>query len=110
MTVGERIAAFRRAAGLSQADLAERTGVSRSAVAQWETDRAGQLRDNLGRIATALDTSVEVLLQGDQARGLLITVGDEMALIRLYRSASVADRGRLLKTARWMATAAAAQG
>ena len=103
-TVGERIAALRRAAGLSQADLAERTGVSRSAVAQWETDRAGQMRDNLARIAAALDVSVEVLLQGDRARGLLVTMGDELALVRLYRDCSVRDRGKLLRLARQMAT------
>ncbi len=103
-TVGHRIGALRRAAGLSQADLAERTGVSRSAVAQWETDRAGQERDNLARIAAALDVSVEVLLQGDQARGLLVTMGDELALVRLYRGCSVRDRGKLLRLARQMAT------
>ncbi len=104
VTVGGRIAALRRAAGLSQADLAERTGVSRSAVAQWETDRAGQMRDNLARIAAALDVSVEVLLQGDLARGLLVTTGDELALVRLYRDCCMRDRGKLLRLARQMAT------
>ncbi len=106
VTVGGRIAALRRAAGLSQAELAERTGVSRSAVAQWETDRAGQLRYNLARIAAALDVSVEVLLHGDQARGLLVTAGDELALVRLYRECRVGDRGKLLRLARQMATTA----
>ncbi len=106
VTVGGRIAALRRAAGLSQADLAERTGVSRSAVAQWETDRAGQMRGNLARIAAALDVSVEVLLQGDQARGLLVTMGDELALMRLYRNCSVSDQGKLLRLARQLATTA----
>ncbi len=104
VTVGGRIAALRRAAGLSQADLAERTGVSRSAVAQWETDRAGQMRDNLARIAAALEISVEVLLQGDLARGLLVTTGDELALVRLYRDCCMRDRGKLLRLARQMAT------
>ena len=37
MTIGERIAALRRAAGLSQEQLAELLEVSRQAVSKWET-------------------------------------------------------------------------
>lgn len=52
--IGQRIANIRREAGLTQQDLAETVGVSRSAVAQWETGRAGQLIPNLTAIAQAL--------------------------------------------------------
>ncbi|MBR2731020.1 MAG: helix-turn-helix transcriptional regulator, partial [Clostridia bacterium] len=37
MTIGERIAQFRKDAGLSQEQLAERLGVSRQSVSKWET-------------------------------------------------------------------------
>ena len=37
MTTGERIAQLRRAAGLSQEQLAEALEVSRQAVSKWET-------------------------------------------------------------------------
>ena len=100
MSVGERIAALRRGRGLSQADLASATGVSRSAVAQWETNRAGQVRGNLSRIADALDVSVEVLLHGGTARDGAGLKGDELALLRLYRVCSPADRAELLRQAR----------
>ena len=36
MTIGERIGALRRAAGLSQERLAEQLGVSRQAIGKWE--------------------------------------------------------------------------
>ena len=52
-SMGERIAGLRRERGLSQAGLAAATGVSRSPVAQWETDRAGQVSGNLSRIHRA---------------------------------------------------------
>ena len=40
MTLGERIAAGRRAAGISQEALGERLGVSRQAISKWEGDAA----------------------------------------------------------------------
>ena len=97
MSVGERIAARRRELALSQAGLAAATGVSRSAVAQWETDRSGQVRGNLSRIAAALDVSVEVLLHGPAARGGEAVTSDELALLRLYRVCPPAARATLLR-------------
>ena len=42
MTLGNRIASLRKAAGLSQEALAAKLGVSRQAVSKWET--GGSLR------------------------------------------------------------------
>lgn len=100
MSVGARIAELRRERGMSQAALAAATGVSRSAVAQWETDRAGQVSGNLSRIAAVLDVSVELLLHGPAARGPEGLTGDELALLRLYRQCSEADRADLLRESR----------
>ena len=58
-SAGARIRAARVEKGWTQDDLAAAVGVSRSAVAQWETDRAGQIRGNLARIAEALGVSLE---------------------------------------------------
>jgi transcriptional regulator with XRE-family HTH domain len=103
-TVGTRIRQARRARGWTQDDLAIAVGVSRSAVAQWETDRAGQLRDNLGRIATALEMPVADLLDGNPHLDDLATrSGDELALLRLYRACDPDDRAFLLRTARKLA-------
>jgi transcriptional regulator with XRE-family HTH domain len=100
-TVGHRIRSIRRERGWTQDDLARSVGVSRSAVAQWETDRAGQIRDNLGRIARALGVSAEFLLNGNTTPpGERSLTGDEMALLRLYRECPPEDQQILLRTAR----------
>ncbi len=102
--IGVRIKALRRDKGLSQDDLAQRVGVSRSAVAQWETGRTGQVTGNLSRIAGALDASVEYLVYGDDKRAPSTAAqGDELALLRLYRACEPEDRQILLRTARRLA-------
>jgi transcriptional regulator with XRE-family HTH domain len=100
-TVGSRIRSLRHSQGMTQEDLAAACDVSRSAVAQWETDRAGQLRDNITRIADALATTVEYLLQGERPQSDV--TGDELALLRLYRACDAEDRSFLLRTAHKLA-------
>jgi transcriptional regulator with XRE-family HTH domain len=103
-TPGERLRAARLERGLTQEALAAELGVSRSAVAQWETDRAGQIRGNLLRIADVLGVSLEYLLHGDDKRApAQAATGDELALLRLYRELSPEDRAMLLTTARRLA-------
>ncbi len=100
-SVGARIRQVRIDRGWTQDQLASEVGVSRSAVAQWETDRAGQVRGNLSRIADALGVSVEYLLHGDATRAPAgANTGDELALLRLYRECDAEDRAFLLRTAR----------
>jgi transcriptional regulator with XRE-family HTH domain len=108
MPVGARIRQARLARGMTQADLAAKIGVTRSAVAQWETDRAGQVRANLTRLAAVLGVSVQFLLEGEGPR-----MGDEraenateLALLRLYRTCTEEDRAFLLRTATRLARAA----
>jgi transcriptional regulator with XRE-family HTH domain len=96
-TVGTRIRDVRREHGWTQDDLAHAVGVSRSAVAQWETDRAGQIRDNLSRIADVLGVSSEYLLMGREPQA---SSADELAMLRIYRDATIEDRQLLLRLAR----------
>ena len=101
---GARIRAARLERGWTQDDLAAAVGVSRSAVAQWETDRAGQIRANLTRISEVLEISVEYLLYGEDRRATSLAAGaDELALLRLYRQCAPEDRQILLRTARRLA-------
>src|ERR1700684_673295 len=96
-----RIRTAREDRGWTQDQLANAVGVSRSAVAQWETGRAGQVTTNLTRIAEVLEVGVQYIMYGDdkpppaEAR-----LGDELALLRLYRECSSEDRQLLLRTAR----------
>jgi transcriptional regulator with XRE-family HTH domain len=102
--IGTRIRAARRDRGLTQDDLADQVGVSRSAVAQWETGRTGQVTGNLSRIAGALGVAVEYLMVGDDKRAAgAVWQGDELALLRLYRECDPEDRQMLLRTARRLA-------
>jgi transcriptional regulator with XRE-family HTH domain len=103
-TIGARISVARRDRGMTQDELAEEVGVSRSAVAQWETGRAGQVTANLARIAAALQVSAEYLLHGDDKFApQAARQGDEIALLRLYRECEPDDRQLLLRTARRLA-------
>jgi transcriptional regulator with XRE-family HTH domain len=104
MEIGTRVRAARRDRGLTQDELANLVGVSRSAVAQWETGRAGQVTGNLSRIAGALEVNVEYLMFGDDKRAAgAVQQGDELALLRLYRECEPDDRQMLLRTARRLA-------
>jgi transcriptional regulator with XRE-family HTH domain len=103
-SIGNRIRTTRRELGLTQEELADQVGVSRSAVAQWETGRTGQVTANLSRIAAALQVNVEYLMVGDDKRAAAeARQGDELALLRLYRECDPDDRQMLLRTARRLA-------
>lgn len=102
--IGARIRTIRHSRGITQDELASQIGVSRSAVAQWETGRAGQVTANLTRIADILGVSVEYLLHGDDRQAAMqAQQGDELALLRLYRACGPEDRQILLRTARRLA-------
>src|SRR5271165_888090 len=66
--IGARIRTAREDLGWTQDQLAAEVGVSRSAVAQWETGRAGQVTTNLTRIAAVLDVGLDHLMQGTDRR------------------------------------------
>ena len=102
--IGARIRDARQDKGWTQERLAESVGVSRSAVAQWETGRAGQLTGHLSRIAEVLDVGIEHLTHGRIRRAPShIGSGDELAVLRIYRELPPDDRQLLLRTARRLA-------
>jgi transcriptional regulator with XRE-family HTH domain len=102
--IGARIRTAREKQGWTQDQLASAVGVSRSAVAQWETGRAGQVTTNLTRVASTLGVGVEYLMHGrDKFAPGRISSGDELAILRLYRNCSPEDRQLLLRTARRLA-------
>lgn len=62
MTVGERIAYFRKQNGLTQKELSEKIGVKRALIANYELGRAHVYDDALAGIAVALQVSADALL------------------------------------------------
>lgn len=101
--IGERIRTTRQERRITQEELATAVGVSRSAVAQWETGRSGQITGNLARIAQVLGVGVEFLMQGGSSGIPEASSADEMAILRLYRECAPEDRQILLRTARRLA-------
>ena len=65
MTLGARITALRKAAGLSQEALAAKLGVSRQAIGKWEADASLPGLDNLHQLAKELGVSIDTLLTGE---------------------------------------------
>ncbi len=63
MTIGERIKACRKDAGLSQEKVAEALGVSRQAVTKWETGQSNPGTENLFKLAELFGTTVDLLLE-----------------------------------------------
>ncbi len=109
----ERIRQARRARSMTQEALAAAVGVSRSAIAQWETGRAGQLTANLAAVCRVLEIDAADLIgerhdpdaaarpAGDPFSPCEPSAtGDEVALLRLYRVCSPGDQQLLLMTAR----------
>ena len=60
-TVGDRIRRLRRAKGLTQADLAQKVGISRRAAVYYEAEGGSPSADHLARYAQALGVSTDVL-------------------------------------------------
>ena len=88
MTFGEKLKEARKNTGFTQEELAERLGVSRAAVAKWETDKGLPDIDNLKAMAALLDVSIDYLL--DDGEPIDLSVTKKAIDIRKY-----GDTGRL---------------
>ena len=65
MDMATRVRVARQRAGMTQSQLAERIGVSRGAVANWEvSQRPRPSASNLVEVATTTEVSVEWLATG----------------------------------------------
>ena len=67
MVSGERIRTYRQRAGMSQEMAAELVGVSRQAVAKWESGKSVPSTENLFRLAEVLGTTPQSLLDTAEA-------------------------------------------
>jgi transcriptional regulator with XRE-family HTH domain len=62
MSFGNNLQALREAAGLSQSELAEKSGISVKTIQNWEIDRNSPRMDALVRLAHALGTTLDMLV------------------------------------------------
>lgn len=69
MTLGGFIAARRKVMRLTQEELAVKIGVSKSAVAKWETDGGLPDRDNLKKLSEVINVPLEQLYRAMEREG-----------------------------------------
>lgn len=98
MTTGEKIAALRRQAGLSQEALADKIGLSRQAVSKWEADLSVPSMDNLVELAKLFGVPVDVLLRPNEPqRG----ENDVQRVNEPTAAAATSDKRALSRAAKW---------
>ena len=66
MTIGKRIAHFRKEKGLTQEELAGHMGISPQAVSKWENDQTCPDISALPKLSRLFDVTVDELLEGKQ--------------------------------------------
>ena len=87
---GQFVAARRKSMRLTQEELAGKIGVSKSAIAKWETDGGLPDRDNLKKLAEAINLSVDELHKvighpGDDSTDLKVNITtDVIATLESY--------------------------
>lgn len=69
MGIGDRIAAARKAAGVSQGRLGDLVAAGQTTVSSWERGRTEPTREDVQRIATALGVPLALLEVGSEAPG-----------------------------------------
>ena len=74
--LGKRLIALRKTKNLSQTDLAKIVGVSYVQIGRYETKRTQPPAEVLNKIANALDTTIDYLINGDSDEKAKSTLKD----------------------------------
>ena len=90
----ENLRSLRKARGMSQQQLADAIGVTQQAIHQYENNKIEPDIENLKRLADALSTSVDYLInhRPSTQESYTIISEEEMSLLEYYRCMSVADK------------------
>lgn len=91
MTIGEKIRAYRKNAGLSQEQLAEKLCVSRQAITKWEADNGMPDINNLQCIAKLFSVSVDSLLEHSE-NAAVTTVREQIDLNQYHKTGTLGSK------------------
>lgn len=101
MEFAERLKVVREEKGLSQTELAAKTGLQPSAVSHFESGRRSPSFDNLRRLADALNVTIDYLLGRSNQREAVGPASD--LLFRNYERLSNEDQEQVNKFAEFLA-------
>ena len=103
-TIGTRIREKREKAGISQKDLAEKVGVTPSAINQYENGTKKPSTDILAKIAVEIDTSSDYLLG-------IIQEDDEISInFREFEKLTERDKNIIIQNIKFLKEAAKKEG
>ena len=91
MTIGERIKYFREKQGITQAALADLTGIHPVSIRKYETNKMTPQDSQIDRIADALNINAIALTGVDISKMHFDTVGDVMGVLMLLLSTGVLE-------------------
>jgi len=108
-TLGKRVRGLRKTHGLTQTQLAQKVGVSQSAISDIESgDTKVTLGPTMAALCAALRTNPDWLQSGHGSPGPAVTTGiDEGELLAIFRVLPEEMRTALMMTARSMQAATA---
>lgn len=88
--LGKRVVELRKKKGFSQSDLAKQVGISYAQVGRYETKGAQPPAEVLRKIADALDTTVDFLINGDTDEKAVSALKDA-ELLQQFRAVEQMD-------------------
>ncbi|MCH5148375.1 MAG: helix-turn-helix domain-containing protein [Clostridiales bacterium] len=76
MTLGEKIWRLRESRHMSQEELAEKLGVSRQTVSNWENDKAVLDAEKLAKLCTVFGVSADDMLNGEEIPQPIVQISE----------------------------------
>lgn len=94
-TYGEMLVAARRAAGLTQVEVAKRVGVAQSTYSKWETGESDMQAIHIRPLAMALGLGIEAVVPTNSLDSRFDDPSERIGLQLIQRVASAIGDGRL---------------
>lgn len=94
MTISQRIFAILKEKKLKQKELAQKTGISESAISDWKKKGTNPAAENISAIADFLEVSLEYLVTGKEKSPSLSE--DELELLTYYKDLPEREQMKLI--------------
>lgn len=102
LLINERITERRKQLGMSQADLAEKSGIAQPLISMYDKNKRTPSHQSLKKLAMALEINAEYLLTGIEREGIISDHKDQ-ELLKILQSFSPDEKESVLDFARYIA-------